>query len=217
MQRLVWGHKGNLKSIDGRSGHKAPAPIDLGHNSGPKESGGETWTRRRLHPARAKVRLDGRLSAAPGALWETQRHPEEHGGVGMWGRVPRVAVFSAIKTETCFLRCNLTPSAGGNVLASSHFSHIDFKISFSSSRSCFLLNPVEPTKHQHENTSGMLEPQCTGGRINWSAGWQKILKMFLFVHVCVPSGPFGKETPLKKSLAASQMQPSEVNVALLLQ
>lgn len=146
------------------------------------------------------MRLDGRLSAAPGALWETQRHPEEQGRVvgWGWGWLPRVAVFSAIKPETCFLHRNLTPSAGGNVLASSHFSHIDFKISFSSSRSCFLLNPVEPTKHQHENTGGMLEPQCTGGRINWAAGWQKILKMFLFVHVCFPSGPFGKETPLKK-------------------
>lgn len=135
-----------------------------------------------------------------------------------WGWAPRVAVFSAIKPETCFLHGNLTPSAGGNVLASSHFSHIDFKISFSSSRSCFLLNPVEPTKHQHENTGGMLEPQCTGGRINWAAGWQKNPENVPICARMLSIWPVWKRnSSKKKSLAASQMQPSEVNAALLLQ
>lgn len=39
MQQLVWGHKGNLKSIDGPSSHKAAAPIDRGNNSAPEAQG----------------------------------------------------------------------------------------------------------------------------------------------------------------------------------
>lgn len=180
MQQLVWGHKENLNSIDGRSCHGAGRKLRL-LSIGAKESrvtgregrhGGEkreTWTRRRRRPSRAKggVRPDGRRSLQLlSCCLQPQVHCGKHKGTLSNTGVPHVQQSKEQPASSIVI----SPLQGEEMFSSPHtFPTLS---SFSSLRSGFLLNPVEPTKHQHENAEGMLEPQCTGGSIHWSTRWQ---------------------------------------------